>query len=340
MRGLLPRLGWSAGAAITEALAKLGEAEPAREDLFRQLEHQDEGERAAALSAMVHLDEIPESLVPAVVACLDNKGDPRNHAQFILKRMTEGPRRASVWPSLLALAEHPDSDVAVWALELLGAHPDEAEAALRSCLRDERAAVRVEALEALAGIHNLTDEFLRLAGDRDPRVRQAAALRLGDTGPMSPGIAVAIRNLLRSRVADVREAAVRAVAIRGPVTCGASSLVARLARNDPSERIRERAIDCVPECGLSPAAAVSLLRPLPERGRRGRPASRRRLCPGDHRGATRRARGRSRRAARADRPAVARRGRCAPSPGLALTPCRDWLRPWPHGTAEPARHWG
>src|SRR5205807_2326090 len=104
MRELLPLLGWSAGKAITEALAKLGEAEPARESLFRQLEHRDEGERAAALSAMVHLDEIPERLVPVVVACLDREGGPRNNAMSILKRLTEGPQRAAVWPRLLPLA--------------------------------------------------------------------------------------------------------------------------------------------------------------------------------------------------------------------------------------------
>jgi uncharacterized protein (TIGR02996 family) len=260
MRELLPLLGWSAGKAITDALAKLGEAESARESLFRQLEHRDEGERASALSAMVHLDEIPEHLLGAVVACLDREGSPRYDAQSILKRMTEGPQRRLAWPRLLALAGHPQQDVAVWAIESLAAHPEEAEGTLRSCLRDERAALRVAALEALAGVNGFTDEFLRLSRDRDPRVRQAAAYRLGDTGPMSPAIASAVRNLLRSRVIDVRDAAMRAVAIRGPIECGAASIVARLARRDPSERIRERAIDCIPECGLSPAQAVALLR--------------------------------------------------------------------------------
>ena len=174
--------------------------------------------------------------------------------------MSEGPQRRIVWPRLLALAGHPEQDVAVWAIELLAAHPEEAALALRSCLQDRRASVRAAALEALAGSNGFTDEFLRLASDHMPKVRQAAALRLGDTGSMSDAIASAVRNLLRPRVEEVRQAAMRAVAIRGPVQCGASALVARLARNDPSESVREQAIDCIPECGLSPAEAVALLR--------------------------------------------------------------------------------
>ena len=52
--------------------------------------------------------------------------------------------------------------------------------------------------------------------NRPEYISEVAALRLGDTGPMSPAVASAVRSLLRSRVDDVRDAAMRGVAIRGP----------------------------------------------------------------------------------------------------------------------------
>ena len=161
--------------------------------------------RRAALSAMVHLDSVPEDLLPAIVTCLDDPKQ-RENARLVLERVAG--------PSVLApLAAHADNEVARWAIERLTKHLGEtvALAALRAALHDNRrASVRIAAL----------DEFIRLAADGFAEDRAAAAMRLGDTGPMSPAIGSAISWLLRSDNQEVRAAAVRAASIRSLAECG------------------------------------------------------------------------------------------------------------------------
>jgi uncharacterized protein (TIGR02996 family) len=262
MRRILPSLSWSGAEAITEALAKLGQAEEATAELVGQFQS-GKAQPRTALAALFHQNEVPEQVLPTVLSFLTDE-DLRHMAMDLLARLAEGPQRSRVWPSILALAAHPAEPVAVWACEVLGKQVPEADAqaALRGCLRDSRPAVRAAALKALAGpgLGDLEAEFLRLAADRNPTVRVAAAHRLGDTGPMTEAVAVAIRRLLSSRIESVRIAAVRAAGLRGPRAVGASAVLVRLARNDPSIDVREPAIDLVPECGLPPAEAVALLR--------------------------------------------------------------------------------
>ncbi|GEM_PF-1077892 len=100
------------------------------------------------------------------------------------------------------------------AVALLGRSKEPAAIkAVVKALRDPDASVRVAAIDALIamGAKDAADEVLKLTGDQDPSVAAAAIEALGLLGEDSPEVVKRLLGLLKSRAADVLNAAMGAL---------------------------------------------------------------------------------------------------------------------------------
>lgn len=165
-------------ASALGALARSGALEPA--DLVPALGDDEPAvrRRAAREAAALPDEPGPPGVVTALVALLDDD-DPSvtEVAAFALGEVSPGGATADVVAALGRTAtDHPDAlcrEAAVAALGSLG-DPAGIDSVLAAC--EDRATVRRRAVLALAAFEDerVTEQWRRLASDRDIQVRQAA----------------------------------------------------------------------------------------------------------------------------------------------------------------------
>jgi HEAT repeat protein len=159
---------------------------------------------------------------------------------------------------LIGLLQDESPDMRRTAAESLGKIGDRsALPAVLPILTDPVPVVRAAAAQALGRMASPTDEaviagLVRSLGDSDERVRQAAALAIGDIEP-SPRLLAPVADLLRASDVQVRRAAVRAL-----LPLDTSQVVGWLLPllDDPDEEVRQTAVAALSSSGDTRMAAA------------------------------------------------------------------------------------
>jgi HEAT repeat protein len=186
--------------------------------------------RAAAARSLGRLGA--KETVPALVYSLVRQEIPRTTTAQAL--LAIGP---AALPRLRPLLVHPEAEVKVVAVELVGLLGDSSDAdALVDRLRDTSAEVRAKACRALGrvGAAEAVDELRETLADRIPFVRATAAIALGELGDREAVPALLAQ--AREEHFDAAQAAARAVARIDP-----AALAAAAREPGPTVHLREAA---------------------------------------------------------------------------------------------------
>jgi uncharacterized protein (TIGR02996 family) len=260
LQRLLPVLSPHGRWPIAECLNNLGEGGGTLEAIREQLRDPVPARRAGAVHALRALDA-PEVTLPLAAAMLgDPDADVRQETRFMLDAIAESDPEA-ITPALHDAIRFAHPDGLEWAMNELAKRMPRRDALFHDWLRDDRPTVRARAIPFLQGpdAAELAPEFVRLAHDPDKGVRAAAVSALGETGPLTPDVIDRIRSALASPSAILRRAALRAVALRGPVEIGVAAEAVQLAEQDGDDLVRQSAVDVLPFCGLPLADLAALL---------------------------------------------------------------------------------
>jgi uncharacterized protein (TIGR02996 family) len=253
---LLPALNYSARSTIAALLQRLGQADGALRVLLGMLSDADAERRAGAVIALGNLDGLSDDVYAAIVPLLD---DPATEVRDAVRNRLSGHDvafRAPVVPALLAAVRSTHLDTSTWALTL---HADyqspEGLAVVVGGLSDLRPEVRKHAVELLRGREGVTTGLIRAARDREADVRAAAVWALAVTGTRAE-VTPSIQAALGDKAAGVLVAGLRAAVVRGPGYADE----AKRALQSRSTSVREAALDLICLCGMPDAEAVALLR--------------------------------------------------------------------------------
>ena len=214
----------------------------------------------------------PRPILPALVTSL---GDPDPD----VRRDATSAIEAIGWPAVRSLGpalEHPDREVRLLAVELLGTRAYEVgwiPPGLISALRDDDPQVRARAASLLgeaeqAGIEAIS-ALVEAIGDADPEVRRATVVALSGLG--SPGVA-ALTRAMQDPDPTIRLAALR----HGPVDSGTISILVE-ALADREIEVREAALSNLKDARRDPPQDRSTptgLRAAVARAKIGRPIDR------------------------------------------------------------------
>lgn len=209
-----------------QALGKMGAAaSEATETLAQALEDEDHHVSALAAQALGEIGSPAQPASTGLSQALEhmNAGVRRQAAAALGKILDEAPGVAD--PAVL------DS--------------------LKKATRDEDAAVRAQALTALATVGGATDLLMRGLEDASPNVRQAAVAALGDQGDWDDDALAAMARMLSDSNDEVQAAAAQAVGKTGRATQAALIGLVRQLQNDTMD-VQSAAIQALGKLG--PAA--------------------------------------------------------------------------------------
>lgn len=207
--------------------------------------------RLVALEVMARFRPQPESLIPDVLAVV-NDGDARVRVGAVHSLgLYSAPIAELDLSPLIALLQDPDRLVCTSAAVFLsrqGAAAEEARSALAKLRESQDDRVRAVAAEALRSIDEAIAELDRDVAERlaelrssDHLAREEAANALGMLGPAARGAVPALREATHDPESAVRNATANALGkLRGSARPALADLD-RLSSDDPSEDVRRAA---------------------------------------------------------------------------------------------------
>jgi HEAT repeat protein len=218
------------------------------------------GVRVAALRSLARLGLPEDSLLPIVREALRDD-DERVRLAVVKLLETRPGLRTRMAPDFESLLTTGSDGVARLAAFLLGRSGLEAAPRLLGALR--RNGSRVDSIaEGLAQIGRPAVALLSKAiEDPEPRVRQGAALALGQIRPLPSGISQKLASGLADPNSDVRSAFLTAIGHLGPKAVGSVEAVRGLLA-DGSPEIRARAIEVLSQSAPRDEALLGDLGPL------------------------------------------------------------------------------
>ncbi|MBL8797442.1 MAG: HEAT repeat domain-containing protein [Planctomycetia bacterium] len=231
-------------ALAAEALGEMGEAaDRAVPALVRSLRHRNPTVRANAAAALAKLGD---SALPALPALEAGLADPDGAVRSQLLRALGaiGNPTARCRALVLAALQDVDPQVRAAAVEALG-HWDQPSPTiterLLTALDDPNDQVKLQVLRVLPALTHASEPVLeslgrRLLEDDNHEVQVAAALALGQFGRAASSAGEALLRAAQTGAADVREQALRAIAIIQPPQTAAALT---LGLKDASSEIRK-----------------------------------------------------------------------------------------------------